>query len=505
VGELVSTIPLAPKEIRRFTKKRIVRKNRSEKELENSLRIKKSDTSDTSRVNAEIVRRAENKTNFQHTAEGGVNFAVWNAKGSHSLAIDAAKHSAQTKQEFRESVLKAAEEYKQEHRLEIETTASEEYEESTSGEISNPNDEIPVTYLFYELQRRYEISEKIHKITPVILVANDVPYPSDIDEDWLLAHDWILRKAILDDSYLSALDYLSKKFVGDEISIDVLRNNWQIQLDVVGRISQQVSQASVVLEEAQRAVNRAVEEFAKSQTEESEGFFESVGEFLFGGDDENDETLRIRMEAAKEALQRAEQTQQELRSRLGSEITALNRATDSYTQALEDQFNRRTEILRLRAHVKDNILYYMQAIWDQEPPDQRFFRFYTTKVKEFLFPKPGTATVQSSTSSTQTTLPSANGVLHAQYIMPPQILWEEKELVEIADLDNPLGYKGNYIIFPLKKTRIAYRFGRGSTAQILGMEDRRDRLSEQLVDAEIEKDEAVRELIQLTNFNLNRT
>jgi hypothetical protein len=47
-------------------------------------------------------------------------------------------------------------------------------------------------------------------------------------------------------------------------------------------------------------------------------------------------------------------------------------------------------------------------------------------------------------------------------------------------------------------TRIAYKFGRGSTSQILGMEDKRDRLSEQIVEVEIKRDEAVRELIQLT-------
>ena len=76
------------------------------------------------------------------------------------MAIDAAKHSSQTKKEFREAVLKAAQEYKNENKLEINTTTSEKYEEATSGEISNPNDEISVTYLFYELQRRYEVSEK---------------------------------------------------------------------------------------------------------------------------------------------------------------------------------------------------------------------------------------------------------------------------------------------------------------------------------------------------------
>ena len=41
--------------------------------------------------------------------------------------------------------------------------------------------------------------------------------------------------------------------------------------------------------------------------------------------------------------------------------------------------------------------------------------------------------------------------------------------------------------------RVSYRRGRGSTSQILGMSDKRDRLVEKIIDAEIEKDEAVRE------------
>lgn len=45
--------------------------------------------------------------------------------------------------------------------------------------------------------------------------------------------------------------------------------------------------------------------------------------------------------------------------------------------------------------------------------------------------------------------------------------------------------------------RIAYKFGRGSTNQILGMEDQRDRTIEQLTDVEIDKDESVRRLLQL--------
>ena len=47
--------------------------------------------------------------------------------------------------------------------------------------------------------------------------------------------------------------------------------------------------------------------------------------------------------------------------------------------------------------------------------------------------------------------------------------------------------------------RVSYRRGQGSTNQMLGMSDKRDRLVEKIINAEIEKDEAVRELGQLMN------
>lgn len=40
--------------------------------------------------------------------------------------------------------------------------------------------------------------------------------------------------------------------------------------------------------------------------------------------------------------------------------------------------------------------------------------------------------------------------------------------------------------------------GRGSTNQLLNMENRRDRIIEQIVEVEIEKEESVRELLHLT-------
>ena len=52
--------------------------------------------------------------------------------------------------------------------------------------------------------------------------------------------------------------------------------------------------------------------------------------------------------------------------------------------------------------------------------------------------------------------------------------------------------------------RVSYRNGRGSTSQIIGMSDKRDRLTEKIVEVEIEKDEAVRELGQLIGAKLEK-
>jgi hypothetical protein len=135
---------------------------------------------------------------------------------------------------------------------------------------------------------------------------------------------------------------------------------------------------------------------------------------------------------------------------------ALNEATRTYTSALEAQTNRRVAIDQLRVHVKENILYYMQAIWDHEPPDQRFFRLYHIEV---ALPESRSRRVHFRPATAEDIaigIPTIErgGRRYIVEFEPPAPPDPDnpntKQLVEIADLDHPLGYKGNYIIFPLK-------------------------------------------------------
>jgi len=460
VGDLVSSIPLAPKEIRRYTTRSVTKKSRAQKELEDNLQTRKNESADTVRADAQIVKKAQDKTYFNVSADetfGGDGMSI---KATESGGGDSTRDSAQTKNEMRESVLKSGQEFREQHRMEVDTSESSEDESTSYHEIQNPNDELAVTYLFYELQRTYFITEQIHKLTPVILVANDVPAPQEIDDAWLIQHDWILRRAILDDSFRSALDYLTKSFVGAEINIRILESNAIAQKSLVDKINQQIQTQMGLLASNERSVQDAVEGLANAQ--QQQGIFSTVKRIFDpinitgSGDTGAVDAAQAMVDYAKQTLDRAERERARLIAQLDVATTALQAAVDKLSNAVKEHYDRVAEIDRLRMHVKENVLYYMQAIWRQEPPDQRFFRLYNIDVP-IVTPVTGGVTVNVTAGGGGKKMPEAlNAALGkddtlASTLPMPEVTVTREKLVDVADLDNVLGYKGNYMIFALKE------------------------------------------------------
>ena len=454
VGDLVSTIPLAPKEVRRYTTRRVTKKSRAVKEVEDAMQSRRSESIDTSRVDAEIVDKAQNKTNFNITAKESFDGEGYTIESTQQAGGENAKQSEKVKKDFRESVLKSAEEYKQDHRTEIDTSVSEEAEDTTFQEIQNPNDELTVTYLFYELQRTYRISEKIHQLTPVVLVAYEVPSPDQIDDAWLTAHDWILRRVLLDDSFRPALEYLTKSFVGAEINIRILQSNADAQKALVDSLNQQLQVQLQVLASDQRDVLNAVQSLSSSQKEEGilntvKRIFDPIG--ITGTADTGAvSAAQTMVDYARETVDRAERERARLLAQLGVATTALQIAIDKLSAAIKEHYDQVAGIDRLRVHVKENILYYMQAIWSHEPPDQRFFRLYDLDVP-IVQPVVNGVTVDLGASD-QAAIDWLRGRQSATASLPmPEFTVTPRKLVEVANLDTVLGYKGNYAIFALNE------------------------------------------------------
>ncbi len=483
-GELVRTIPLAPKETRKYSKKTVVKKSRSQKEIEDNLRITKSDTSDTSRAESEIVNKAMNKSTFELNTDSDFDIPLGGgAKIGNNvktkLTNEAQRESNQTKKDFRESVIKAAQEYKNERRVEITTESSYESEITESGEISNPNDELTVTYLFYELQRQFRVNERLHRMRPVVLVAQEMPAPHEIDDDWIVRHDWILKRVLLDDSFLYAFDCITH-LLGDKLMLDELdrtvreqrkiirdlRQNVKFYTDETGRMSRLMQAA--INKEAAIAVDRDFWDgipLLGGALDSAEGAIKGVGGLLgMGKEDNPQEATRIRREGIKDAYERADRERRELLGRLEHETGVLNGLTKQVAEKRKEINEKEVLIARLKNHLKDNILHYMQAIWSYEHPDQRFFRLFNTMVPTLKAPKFNLQIKKNASPAAMLDgvvnldKPKTEQKTRHEFTFSPELAIEEKTLEEVAELDNLLGFKGNLMIFPLRKSNVLTDF-----------------------------------------------
>lgn len=458
VGDLVATIPLAPGETRTVSVTERVRKSRAEREMESALTNQRDEVSSGLRAEDEILRRAAVTTNFQTSAQGSLNFGIGEIGGSTGFSLNQADESSRVKRSARESVTRAAQEFRRDHTVEVSTDSSADSERVTTASLSNPNNEITVTYLLYQLERQYRVRERIHRLTPVIMVAQDIPAPHEIDDDWLLAHSWILKRVLLDDGFREAIDVLEDRFAGDELAVDIKRVHWNTQKDLVDRLQQSIQERMLATERLQELLVRVTEGRDLAAAGEpddlqigAEAFFTGGWSLLFGGRDEESSRIEAQRNALELRLEQLTETLSEARRQLAREVSALEAATTAYNKAVEAQFNRRVKIDQLRVHVKQNILPYMHAIWAHESLDHLGFRLAHKPVP---VPRPGEGGVTIRRARPDETGPRVfhrDGERYIVQCAPPVAGDTMRPLGEIADLDRPLGYKGNYILFPLKE------------------------------------------------------
>ena len=462
-GRLISSLPLAPKEVRRYSTKRVVTKSKNEKFLDDREFSGRNESTSTSRAETEIVKRATNTTSFGMNTRASVNMEMFEAGVDTNMSNQSEKFSQDTKKNFREAVLNAVEEYRRQNKTEVEIGWRDELTTENSGEISNPNDEITVTYLFYELQRQYFISEELHKVQPVIMVANEVPAPNQIDHDWLMAHAWILKRVILDESFLPALNHLTASTLGDNLAIGNLKNALRKQQQMVNALIEQIESKNQLVNHLFTVlqgitIGEQTMDTAMEVANMARSFVDPIGSLLGGigggGDGPSFDKVKDMLQMA---IERAEKETNALSSQLNKEKSYLQQLTEKYNKELQDYMDRQTAITQLRMHVKDNILYYMQAIWDYEPVDQRYFRLYNLLVDWF-------EPIGAAPAVEIRPRPRGFGLgdfYEYEATLPPLIQRyrrQKRRLVEIADLDRLLGYKGNYMIFPVKDISYLHQY-----------------------------------------------
>lgn len=464
-GRLIKTVPLAPGEERKYSVKTTRNLKHATKEARKNNSVLKSEQKSTTRVEAEIMEKAQNKTNFGLSTDGTYNIGVSKGKSTTTFGVEAQQESSGARKDMREALLSAAQEYSDEinRQVDVEETTSSEYTES--GTLSNPNLEITATYLLYELQRTYRVSECLYRVLPVVLVAQEVPAPHQITESWVIAYDWIINRYLLDDSFRKALQYLANKSVGDDFALRELRKNLRQQRNLVDTLRLELSVASTEARNRYRALENQIEKrIVEESAESTDGFLSDVGDF-FGGGGQDPEAAKARELAAKDAHQYAVEKEEKAGAALRQEMGTLHALTDEYNKTLRDHLDNETCVKRLLVHIRNNIFYYMQAIWSMEPPDQRFLRLHKVQVPQLdlaTVPDPDDPNGTLPDRSYRVQVKASKDIFEAfreqgttkhKAFMSGKLqrITEYKPLVEVADLDNLLGFKGNYMIFPLKE------------------------------------------------------
>jgi hypothetical protein len=462
-GKLVKTVPMSPKEERKYSIKNTRSEKRTNKEAKKNNSSLTNEQHSTSKVEADIMAKATNKTNFGINNEGNFEFTIGafggSGKQTTSFGVEATSESSQNRKDFREAVLKAVQEYKEEVSTEVTTEVSTTSEYTESGTIVNPNDELAVTYLFYELQKRYRLFEQLYRVMPVVLVAQEMPSPDQITPAWVIANDWILNRSVLDDSFRPTLSYLASNSVGDDFAVRELRKNLRQQRNLVETLRIEFSAASVEADNRYKALEAAISNrIDEEHREKTDGAVWDIVDFFSGGG-QDPEAAKARELAAKDAHQYALEKAEKAGAALRQEVNTLHSLTDAYNKCVQARLDNETKVKRLLVHIRNNIFYYMQAIWSLEPPDQRFLRLYkvqvpvlelesrTYRVKVAKEPTESDIFARFREDGTEKHRAFLTGTLKHN----ANGAFDTVPLAEIADINTLLGCEGNYMIFPMKR------------------------------------------------------
>ena len=316
-GEIVRTIPLGPKQIEKVSVKVIRRQEETRSSEAVSSTETTRETSETAKDSSEVVAEASKSFNWNVETEASVNYGMFSGSMSAGIGGDSASSSKDTKSRLNETMEKTASKMRSDTKVVVSTRREETFEQDQSSEVSNANEEIAVTYVYSRLQRQYEIATRLAEVNTVILIPETVPHPSQIDGAWIRRHDWLIAKALLDDSFKADL-----AAVRAYVPPDMADANADPKIaTLMGNLSGDSSSATSPI---------------PSYTGYSDVF-------------------RMPQETYERELER---------------VRARNHQTAEYIA-------RESRLIR---HIKDNILHYCRRIWSTEDPEARLMRFRGIRV-----------------------------------------------------------------------------------------------------------------------------
>ena len=464
MGKVAATLPLAPGQKSKVTVKKVSTISATEERQRERDSSATDEQSMTSRSESEIARKTALKAAYQYRSQAGATVGVVNSSNAVAVGGDAARESATMKKALREAARKTASELRSKDAFKVSTKVEESTEHETVIECMNTNQEIPVTYVLFELERQYEVSEVLYSVTPVIMVARRIPSRPELDDDWIIANEAVLAE-YLADQHPALQATLAEVIEGpnDEISVELLRAQVEVQRRVLDRLEDQLT---TTLDRRQRARDAVISK--TGSTVSDEGIIEGLLEGIFGGSDEQEER-QAGIQAAERLLELVEGDYAEAVRKRQESFALHQELVARLEEAMRTRLVNELRRDQLKVFIADHVLPIHQLLWARESRDTRYYTLHQLPV---LVPSAHTgrvtfrsrATTDPRSEDFHGTLIDIGSTAFDDDVVDLDVLvdfegdspetrftFEEAKLSEVAEPD-PLGVWGGLQIFALRKS-----------------------------------------------------
>jgi hypothetical protein len=473
VGRVVDSIPLTPSETQTTKLSLTAKRRRKTNSRELSSLRRTDESSSISRTEVEAMEKTALAMTHQTQVQASFNVGIGSLGSTSTFGLNQSQESQRIHKSFAEISRKASQEVRRETEVQYEVEVTDESLSETTRTLRNANDEMTVTYVLYELERRYSIASRLQAVQPVLLVALQVPPPHAIDDAWLLEHAWVIRDVLLDNRFEEAFDILENSRSRDDAQIAIFKANYDAAYAVRRKADLEFERLSQ-LAQTRRAdlIGLSVGEKIADANQASSGervaaaiFTGGLSELFGGGQSNQDDLLRARREGVEKQLEYLEKEISAAAETRDKSAAILNDAADKFSTALTAKAMADQKLLQLRLHVRGNLYHYLHEIWKRRDPDDLFFSLYDLEVP-FIDPLPNQCFLRAPTAEElEDEVPGVviDGTLYmvdiaSAYQVPNLANLPKKRLIEVADVDRPLGFKGNYVIFPLKVSSLLTDF-----------------------------------------------
>jgi hypothetical protein len=210
-GEIVRTIPLGPKQTEKVST-RVVINQRESRTAETFVSTETTtEASSVTRESSDVVEEASKSLKWHVDVEASASYGFGSGSVKSGVAGETASSSKDTKSRLNEAMEKTSSRMRRDMKVVVSTERSVTEEITQASEITNPNDEVAVTYVYSKLQRQYEIQTKLAEVQSVVFIPERIPAWNEIDEGWVRRHDWILNKVLLDSSFEEDLAEIARE------------------------------------------------------------------------------------------------------------------------------------------------------------------------------------------------------------------------------------------------------------------------------------------------------